>query len=791
MNIARISKSVLMTGAATAVICISQPAFAQSAPDDSTESSSAEIIVTAQKREQRLTDVPISITAASGEQIRNQGIVDTAQLVKLVPGFSFQKGPYGAPIYAIRGVGFSDRAWGSAPAVSVYVDQVPLPYSTVARGATLDLERVEVLKGPQGTLFGQNSTGGAVNYIAAKPSREFHAGADISFGRFNDIDMSGFVSGPLSNTLSARLAVRMNSADGWQVSATRPNDRLGKKSFTQARLLVDFNPSDTVRFELNLTGWQDRSESQANQYKGFRPANGVTRTPFNDYIWTALLAAPIAGSDNRTADWDPNYNFKRHDDFYLASLRAEVDLTDDITLTSITAYSHFKGDMPMDSDGTAFADSRVNHQRALLTSFSEELRIAGSSGPLQWMVGGNYQSQKAEQTNEYTQNSNQDVSGPFIFTEPRLLFNQYPKTISAFGNLEYSITPQLTVQGSVRYSDQKRPFNGCLADNGPGQFGISFAQFFTIVHAQNPPIQPGACVTKITATGKTGLVTSNLNEDNLSWRAGINFKPSDRTLLYVNVTKGFKSGSYSVVPAVFDIQLQPVTQESVLSYEAGFKTSVLDRKVDISAAVFHYDYRDKQLLGNAIFPIFGRLPSLINIPRSRITGGEIAITARPVDGLSLSGGITYMDSKVLKDPTGIFSAFDFVGSTTTFVGDAFPNTPKWQAVLDGEYSFPVTDRVNFFVGGTITHQSSTYAVFGSSGNYPTLQGTTATTFIDGYTLGDIRAGVESRDGTWRVQGFVRNVADKNYTVGADRVIDTFSRTAGAPRTYGLTVTFRH
>src|SRR5690606_21739340 len=181
-----------------------------------------EIIVTAQKRNERLIDVPMSITAASGDQLSKQGISDTAALTKLVPGFTYQQSNYGTPIFTIRGVGYIDYSVTAGPTVTAYIDQVPLPYSVMTRGATLDLERVEVLKGPQGTLFGQNSTGGAVNYIAAKPTDELRAGVDLGYGSYNEVIAGAFVSGPLTDTLRARLAVRSEYMDGWQKSLTRP-----------------------------------------------------------------------------------------------------------------------------------------------------------------------------------------------------------------------------------------------------------------------------------------------------------------------------------------------------------------------------------------------------------------------------------------------------------------------------------------------------------------------------------------------------------------------------------------
>lgn len=176
------------------------PALAGAQPVPSSiqeEVNVGDIIVTAQKRSERLTDVPISITAASGEQLAKAGVVSPGDLGKIVPGFTYQPSNYGPPVYSIRGVGFFDNALAGSPTVTVYVDQVPLPYLAMTAGATLDLERVEVLKGPQGTLFGQNSTGGAVNFLAAKPTRDLSFGLSGEYARFNQVSAGGFISGPI------------------------------------------------------------------------------------------------------------------------------------------------------------------------------------------------------------------------------------------------------------------------------------------------------------------------------------------------------------------------------------------------------------------------------------------------------------------------------------------------------------------------------------------------------------------------------------------------------------------
>ena len=180
-------------------VALAQASSAKAAPGSGQTTGSdavevGEIVVTAQKRQQSINDVGMSITAASGEQLAARGVADTSQLTKVVPGFNYNETAQASPVYTIRGIGYQDSSIAASPAVTVYVDEVPIPYSGGTLGAALDLERVEVLKGPQGTLFGSNSTGGAINYIAAKPTERLAAGANLRYGRFNTVDTSGFAT---------------------------------------------------------------------------------------------------------------------------------------------------------------------------------------------------------------------------------------------------------------------------------------------------------------------------------------------------------------------------------------------------------------------------------------------------------------------------------------------------------------------------------------------------------------------------------------------------------------------
>ena len=740
-----------------------------------------EIIVTAQKRSERIQDVPLSITAASGEQLERRGITSAADLEKIAPGFTYSQSQNGTPVFSVRGVGFYSETAGAASTVTVYVDQIPLPYARMTEGASLDLERVEILKGPQGTLFGENSTAGAINYIAAKPSATPEGGVSLTYGRFNQVDVTAHVSGPLTDTLKARIAVQSNRRDDWQQNSTR-DDTTGQRDFLAARLLLDWKPTDRLSFEFNANGWRDRSDTQVGQAREYLPvAPGPAVTPETLATQTALINYPyVTSNNNRLTDWDPGRSRKRNDRFYQFSLRGEYDLADRLKLISLSSFAHMKLFEPIDGDATNIAALTVD-QHGLLEAFTQELRLEGDNGPLKWVVGGDYQHSKSNelQVTAIT-GSNAQIPFPPDFTTGihfrgnSLINDQRVRSIAGFANADYGLTHNLRIQAGIRYTSEKRDFEGCIQDVASDPIGLR------IIYP--PTVTPGQCLTLL-PDGTFGLYSTKLNEHNVSWRAGLNWKPSTQTMLYANVTKGYKSGDFGTVPGLDYHLYEPVKQESVLAYETGFKSSLFDRMADVSGAVFYYDYAHKQTQGQRDLPPFGNLPFLVNVPKARVIGAELDVTLRPAKGLRLTLGGTYVDSKI---NGSAIVASPFAPVTVDARGDALPNTPKWQGQLDAEYSFAVADNAEAYIGASTTVRSKAYAVLGAKDG---PAGTQDWFKIDGYGLLDLRAGV-TFDQRYSVQVWGKNVTNKGYWNNVVHIYDTVDRITGQPATYGVTASVK-
>ena len=646
----------------------------------------------------------------------------------------------------------------------------------MTKAAALDLERVEVLKGPQGTLFGQNTTGGAINYIAAKPTETLSAGIDASYGRFNAVDLQGFVSGPLSDSLRARLAVRTLQSGDWQKNYTR-HDSLGSTNETQARLLLDWEPTDDFKIVVNVNGWVNKSDTQAAQ----RIGNQLS-APDNILRGGPTLVYPLAPDKARAADWTNTIlPLKKDDYFFQGSIRMDYNISDEITLTSISSYQRYKTDAFQDFDGISLSIADI---RSLghINSYSQELRLAGSSNSFNWVIGANYEKDKTfdELIYYYPNSTTADVGPYYIGGVPsRHNSRQNMTTKAIFANVEYEVIPNLRIQAGARYTENKRTFRGCTFDIGPPYDDVladAFEFLQLISRGEVTDIPPGGCIT-LDANNEpvSPAVIGRLKEDNVSWRGSVNYKPANGGLIYGTVSKGYKAGSFPTTATATSAQFAPVVQESLLAYEIGFKQPLFDRRLQINAAAFYYDYKNKQLRGRILDPIFGPLDALVQVPKSRVKGVEAEIVARPIDGLTFSIAGSRIDTKIKE-----FTGYNNAGIIQDFTGSQFPYSPKWTVIGDAQYDFPISSTIDGFVGGGLTYNSS---ALGSIGNVEILK-------IRAYTLIDLRAGVKSSDEKWRFQIWGRNITNEYYWTNALQTQDGYVRYAGKPVTYGGSISYR-
>lgn len=770
--LAAVMGAILTAGPASAQSAEPAAPVDGAAPQDS---GLGDIIVTAQKREQRLNDVGVSVSVASATQLQSAGIVDAEGLGSIVPGFTASTSVFGPPVFSLRGVNFNSFQASAPPTVSSYIDEAAVPYPIMGQALFLDVERVEVLKGPQGTLFGQNATGGSINVIAAKPTSDLSAGFRVDVNHWGETNAEGFVSGPLSSTLRARVAVQTTQFGGWQRGYYLNNQKNGDQNKFAGRLLLDWTPTDRLRISINLNASRDRSEQQQAQAFLIQPVNpaAASAAPFLQYRNHLPTSA-------RDADFDTGYDTRADSHTYQGVLRADYDVTDQLTLTSITNYLKTRFRSPHDQDGTAVPMQPAT-AKADIESINQEVRLAGdfADAGINFVLGASYGDDDITEgvANAYTGYTGFPPNSPAEW-----VYKLTQRGAAVFGSVDYEVVNGLTLTAGARYTETKQTINGCTFDRGgtPGIRGVSQS----IVGAVNPALAAayvsGGCITIDDGGGSAAptflpiFADGEQKEHNVAWRGAVNYKVTPDVLLYASVSRGFKAGTFPVIVNLFNSVIKPVKQEKLTSYEAGAKLTLFDNHVQLNASAFHYDYVNKQFF--SFLPVLqGALvtATLVNIPKSTVDGADVDITAQ-FGGLRLSGGATYIKTKVSN-----YVGFDFAGAPLDFSGKEFNYAPPWSANLDAEYKFDADGEIQPFVGGTLTYRAKTYADLGENPDFA----------IPSYTLLDARLGLESIHG-WRVSIYGRNLTNKYYWNSVASAGDGAVRFTGEPRTFGANFSYR-
>jgi outer membrane receptor protein involved in Fe transport len=755
---------------AVALVALPQTASAQTA--SSSQPGVGEIIVTAQKRAQKIGDVGATIDVSSGKDLKTLGVTNVGQLTSAVPGFTAAISQTGAPLFALRGINFNAAQFSAPPAVSVYVDEVPLPYSFMTDGAFLDVDHIEVVKGPQGTLFGENSTGGSINVIPVKPSSTFSLGTEFSINNFGQVQNESHIGGGLSSTLNARLAVSTTQFGAWQRPYYLGKDKNGDQNKGAARLLLDWTPTDRLFVSLNLNANYNNSEAQQPQDRLFTPQFAPAANP--------LLATYPLPHGPRDADIDPGFNTHQRNRFYQAAARIEYELTDDLKLISISNYTSAKIHVPINLDGTALPGvNTISDVKDKV--FSQEVRLSGHTPDdrINYIAGGNYEN------NDMYEHLYQDFFSYSGLPTGAQLYSPFKvgaRYIAAFANADVKILPMLTLTGGLRYTKARETQSSCTKDGGNGITAAVIEGASDALRGAEglPPTNafvPGGCITLDDTGAVPTYAPVNLdqrqNEHNLSWRAGINFKPDPNTLLYALVSRGYKAGVWLVNDLILKSAAVPVKQEKLTAYEGGAKLSLFDRKLTLNGAFFYYDYVNKQF--STIAPSFlGGVFILKNIPKSKAYGVDADFSARLAQGLTIHGGLTWLHTRI-----GSFIGYDHVTLLPIqYEGSQFSYAPKLSATFGAEYRARLSDEITGLVGMNGVYVAKTWGDLGEAD----------ATLLPSYATVDFRIGLESTN-KWHTSLWVRNATDKYYALSTAPSGDTQTQMVGMPRTFGATVGF--
>jgi iron complex outermembrane receptor protein len=721
-----------------------------------------EIIVTAQKREQSLQDVGISVTAFSGEQIKNLGFTSTLELGAHTPGLLVTDTNAGTTtVFIMRGSGQLDFADHQEPPVAVYLDGAYNSFLGAVGFKFFDLERVEVLRGPQGTLFGRNATGGVVHLISAKPADTFEGYGEVTGGEYGLIRVEGAVSGPLGDALSGRLAIFFEETDGYQENRIGEDQNAVENKSGRAQLL--FEPSETLQFHLSGQWGIDDNTAQGydvapaiTDSSVFGPItdgvdDGLVKAPPSDAAYQSFctnffFSAPPPGSSNCFGFMEPDDGVHKIANNLDTNFDREVfDVTGTLTwnfglatLVSVTDYKSFDKDYVEDSDSSSLT-LMTFPQTVDASQFSQELRIEGEAGRLRW-VGGFYY---LNIDSDYR--SGVDLTNALAVS----LENTYDletESWAVFGQAEYDFAPRWTAIAGVRWTedDKDMVLDTSCAEAIPGICDFAFGAFVQV----------------------TGLPSVSRSEGDWSGKFELDYRPNEDWLLYAGVTRGHKAGGFNAgAVTLFTPEGAEYDGEILTSYEGGFKATLLGGSTRLNAGVFHYDYDDFQT-----FSQFGLSLIVFNVD-SEVTGGEIELTTNPWEGWEFLIGVSLLDAEQ-KDLT-------FAGVTRD---RPMPNAPDVSLNGLGRYEWPLA-------GGTMSAQLDFTYVDERTVNaidHPAL-------LVDDYLIANARLGYVTGDGHWEGSLFINNFTDEDYfhtIFDITTLVGSLQRIPGPPQWLGGTLRYR-
>ena len=721
---ARFSKGILI--AASLLISSMSPTTASFAEDDYVLLE--EVIVTAQKREQNLNDVGIAVTVLTGSDIAELGLAEPMDLAAQTPNLNINNTIGNSiPNVSIRGVGLNDYAVNNNPAAGVYVDEVYLVSPAMLSFQLFDLERVEVLKGPQGTLYGRNTTAGAVNFVSNKPSDEFEGRLAASYGNYDSLTMEGAVGGELAKGLTTRVTVKgIYRNKGHQTNRATGQD-VGEIDRTSWRLLLNMQPSEAVDMLLNIHGGRDESDT---------PLVKV------DNIFTPVDDAYFSGDPFSSAGRPDTYVDNKSDG---GALTVNWGISDRLRLTSVTGYEKYSRHHVEDRDGTDMVqlDGQFFND---IEQFSQEVRITYSGDRMVLTAGAFYGTDEVETRDRFDTEQFFAV-GIFPFRSVGNEYSQKTDSWAAFAHSEWMVSNQWRLTAGLRYTNEEKDFGDA----------------FTFMYIDAPPTAGG------TELQVFPPVANDYDVADVSGKLGLDYLGLDNTLLYANISKGFKSGNFQGQLTFLPQTLANFEEENVIAYEAGFKTRLLNGSLQLSAAGFYYDYEDIQIYGSIytepIDPLFG----IDNAGDAKVLGMEVDLLWRTQAGLDLRAGLGLLDTEIT-DPTLL----------TVEEGSRLPNSPKVNFNFLARYQRAVSQGITARIIADVSYKGDVI--------YDIVR-QPSEAIEDGYWLVNARIGLVSSDETWGAHLWVRNLADNEYRTQVLTSTVGFGESWGLPRTYGITLEY--
>ena len=718
------------------------------------ESSSGieEILVTATKRAQNLQDVSVSMTALSGDKIDAFGFEDTRDIFSQIPNVSSSEGSYSADV-TIRGNSTLNPTLVGEDNVALYFDEVYRPAAFYGGGVMMDLERAEVLRGPQGTLFGRNSTAGLVHFISRKPTEEQEGYLNFEYGSYGTNIVETAISGPISDQVRGRLALKYHQDDGFQDNQGPAGGKLGVTDRIMGRAHLDIDINDDMNLLLSLEASDADDIGKAFNYWGLYDSG--TYDPETGFYKLCDAKRALAsqcvggGAAYGLPEWnDPNPDvtkpYTEHDpsagdgrytletETVIAKLTWQ--LNNDMELVSITALDSIDRYFNTDEDASAvgvFGGAAQYDDTYTVDGdqFSQEFHLSGGDEGRNWLVGLFYL--------DDDRGSTSSVAG-YEWGEgnPDTIANIDTKSYAVFGEINRSLSDTLSLVAGFRYTDEEKEV-------------------------------------QITTQGLSGA--DRLTDENLSGKLGLEWRPRDEMMIYTNLSTGFRSGNFNSDLFFGDLSaLTSVDSEEVTAFELGSKSTLMDGRLQLNAALFYQDVSDKQGItydSNLAAPV----SRLISLGDADIYGVELELLAVPTDNLELSLGIGWFDGEIKADPGYI--VYTAAGDELTLDGSEL-GSPDLMVNGVASYNIPLNDGAVVTLQTDFSYHSEGVGTGGNEYNYSEAK-----------TLVNARVFWVSASEKWEVQAYVKNVFETEYidnTYGiAD--LDFVYGNMGMPRWAGIKV----
>jgi len=699
-----------------------------------------EIVVTAQKREQSQQDVGLTITAFDEQSVVERWLDEPYQLASTVPNLQAFDNAVGQTHFRIRGLGLNEFQVSFDSPVAINVDEVILSKPFMASMGFYDVQRIEVLKGPQGTVFGRNTTGGAVNYYTNRPTSEFEAGVRASYGEFDRFEIDAHVSGPLTENLSGRLSIAgafagadkgpyFNQFDGKNIG-TRDNKKLirGQLEWT--------NDSTTVLAGVHFGSQEGESTPYDNLFEdipGGAFAGGTTDV-------TAVIENPI-GRFTLNQDYFPTKdNLARG-----ALLRIDHNFGE-LTFTSLTGFEYFERDAREDSDNTPVASVNIDWY-SRIRQFSQEIRLSGEYGNWNFLFGAYF-----ENADLLSVNSIAIGALGLGLNSGGSDYAQDTDTWAIFTNNEYAFNEQFSLTVGLRYTEEKNQFTG-----------LSFAAFGLPGAEPLNRVDPSTYI--------PGLVPADVSrtDTDFNYKVGLNYFATDDVLLFTSYSTGFRSGGFDA--GLFADPLIIFDPEDVSAFEAGIKTTLLNKSLTANLSVFFTEVDDYQENANLPSEL---VPRRRNIGKLETKGAELDLNWKPTSAWLIRASAGYSKAEIVKS--------DFVFGTIPAEGNVPANSPEFSTNLFASYVVQLNNNMDLEFVANWSWVDERFLEVENQLDH----------LVDSYSIIDASIALGSIDGKWRATIWGRNLTDEIYATYVNDVpgFGLFLPINSDPITYGITVGFQ-